>query len=203
MTDNPQVTVLSEARPALHYLTDCMRASLLITKLGISRLLSECNRIEVVTASVPPAGQLFDSGWGGRSGPCDDWVVHTIVEFLRTNHDGLVLFDDVVTSPTDQFLDKRPHPPYWYHDERVFWPVTNKAANFNDVEQVMAWGVSRHAIINFCIPPAGIQILNTTMKLSPDILNAIAASTTSLITSVYDGEGYMVWHREQSNAVGN
>jgi hypothetical protein len=194
------VTVGTRVEPAvaLPYLIERVSVSCVVESLGVDVIEKECGVITVVTSPTAPTHYDFNSGWGGGGiSACHDWLTGTVISYLRANPNGVVLFEDIVSSPTDRVIQDHAHPPYWCFEGRVFWPVVRTNAVFEGVRQAMSWAAARIEIILFskrAVPATtGLQ----TRLLSSDELQAIASSVTSLITDVYDWEGYMVWTRQR------
>jgi hypothetical protein len=194
--NEPAVVVSSpEREKALAYLADYLQGSPLVEGLGTAALSSECGGITLVTASEPPPGQDFSSGWGGKRTPCEQWLVTEIIRYLRDTPKSLVLLEDIVSSPSDPNLTAREHPPFWCYNNTVYWPISQAGADPHTVEQAMAWAVARRELVAFTKLPIDLPAPSGALSLSGEVFRQIVSSITRLVTDVFDWEGYMVWQR--------
>jgi hypothetical protein len=182
-----------ERDKALAYLVDCLKGSPLVERLGV--VFPECGDVTLVTATEPPPGQDFFSGWGSSS--CGQWLIEEIVRYQQDTPDSLVLFEDIVSRPSDSYLKNHQHPPFWCYGERVFWPVLPGEANRHSAQQAMAWSAGMRTIAIFSRLPAGFPLPTGTLVLSGEAVEQIASSLSRLVTDVFDGEGFVDWRRRQ------
>jgi hypothetical protein len=194
----PVVITSPNRERALAYLVECLSGSPLVRRLGA--VFPECGDVTLITASEPPAGQDFFSGWGGAS--CSDWLIEEVIRYLKRTPNGLVLFEDPVSSPSDPYLATHEHPPYWCYGDRVYWPVLAAGANYHTAEQAMAWSAGMRVIVAFSRLPREIPLSSGPLVFSDQALQEVASSLTRLVTDVFDWEGYMVWQRRDGCAIG-
>ena len=185
----------SDGASALAYLDESLQGSLLVNQLGIASFHSECGVIDLITDSTPPVGHDFFTGWGGQARPCDDWLIQETLDYLRNDSDAVVLFEDVVSSPSDPYLCRHPHPVYWQYHNRILWPVVTSSADYHSVEQAMAWSASIRTIVIFSRLPSDFSFPIGSQELPDRVFQHIATSIVRLMTDIFDGEGYMVWCR--------
>lgn len=189
----PQYIVSSPSRDkALPFISDRLGGlSLLAQHLGST--FPEQGDLTLVTASVPPAGADYFTGW--RTSSCSDWLYRDIAHYLTLRPNSIVLFEDFCSSPTDPDMITHEQPPYWCYQERVFWPVTSKGIALHTVEQVMAWSAGFIIIAGFSTFPTEYSLPLGNHVLSNMEFQHVTSSLTRLVTNVYDGGGYMAWER--------
>jgi len=181
------------------YISDRLKCSLFAEQLGA--VLVEHGSLRLVTASEPPAGIDYFTDWSKSS--CKDWLVDEIVVHMKLYPNAIVLFEDIVSSPTDPHLSAQAHPPYWSHQGRMFWPVVPKGITPSNVEKVMAWSAGTGTFSVFSTLPSDFTLTLGTHFLSHNEFQHIASSITRLVTDVFDGGGYLVWEREKLGSVGH
>src|SRR4051812_33543407 len=125
MIESSIVLSVADREPALAYLVDHLRGSPLVELLGIPTLLSECSAVTLVTSSEPPPGLNLSSAWGGKIAPPQQWLITEILQYVRKSTKSLVLLEDANSSPRDPYLATREHPPFWYCENTVYWPVND------------------------------------------------------------------------------
>ena len=190
------VQSVTNLKAALDYLVFRVEGNgAIATRFGIPTLYAECAGIDLVTSSAPPLNQDFFIAWGGEAGPCEEWLINEVLEFLAYDPRHVVLFDDYCSSPSDPGLMIREHPPFWSYRERILWPVTCESANNDSVEQAMIWAPGMYSIVNFCRLPTGLPSTMESRSLSDRDFVEIATSLNFLATDVFDGGGFMVWKR--------
>lgn len=190
----PQFVVSSPAREkALPYISDCLKGSLLTQQLGTA--FPEQGNLTLVTASVPPAGVDYFTDWSKSSST--DWLISEIADYLKLQPKSIVLFEDIVSLPSDTYLSTHECPPYWRYQERVFWPVTLTGNTQHAIAQAMAWSAGFRTIAGFSTFPNDRPLPVGAYWLSPVEFQNIASSITRLVTDVFDGGGYLVWHRAE------
>jgi hypothetical protein len=193
-----QLTVVissPEKEKALEYLALNLQGSLLLEALGPSVLKTECNRIFLVTASDPPPTQDWASGWGAKATLGEDWLIAEVLQYLQSNANGVVLFEDLVSLPGDPGLGSDKCPPLWVFEKRIFWPVLADGADYATVEKALAWSAAFRKIIGFATLPSRSSPTLETKVLSESVFRPLASSITRLVTDIFDGEGFMVWER--------
>jgi hypothetical protein len=184
----PSLTFSSPERAkAVSYLVDYGKGRPLVEALG--RVFPETGEVTLVTAGDPPEEDYF-SDLGRPS--CTDWLIEEISRYLRETPLGLFLFEDLVSTPSDPGLARGNPPPYWTYRNRVFWPVTPDRANYETVEQALAWAAPR-AIGAFTILPRSISRSSGPVALSEEEFQTIASSTSRIVVEVFDGGGFMIW----------
>lgn len=180
---------------ALTYLLDCLKGSLLMQQLGT--VFPEQGNLTLVSSSTPPVGVDYFTDWSKIS--CRDWLVDTISDYIKLGPNSIVLFEDLVSSPSDPYLSRNQHPPYWCFQGRIFWPITAESIIQHSVAQVMAWSAGMRTIAGFLTLPDNCSLAIETHLLSPVEFQQIASSVTQMATDVFDGGGYLVWKGDSTN----
>ena len=177
-----------------------LERSRLVRWMGLDRLHGECQNISLMTSPVaPPPDQDFNAGWGGSRLAPDDWLTDYTVSYVNASTNVLVLFEDLVSTPSDPVLATSSHPNYWYFEETLFWPTIAAAADRETVTQMKSWAAAINEIVILAKLPASLNGVATTRELSKVEMSEIAASITHVVTDVYDGEGYMIWERKSAD----
>jgi hypothetical protein len=187
---------------ALGYLAGHLADSRIVQYLGRDTLTSECETISIVTSSPHPGGARLDSGFGGQAAPCTAWLIQEAISYLQRTSDGVVLFEDLNSLPTDPYLTKRDHPFFWHYGDRLFWPVTALAADSRAVEQAKNWAGAMREVACFSKVPHNLNSVFETRSLTQDEFGFIASSLRAVVTDVFDGEGYIEWNRRQFKRFG-
>ena len=196
MSQPPIIISNPDSALAVAYLARHLGGSCLMNCFGMDILTSECKSISVATASPPPPGANFHSSIGGASGPCYAWLIQKAISYLQSGPSAVVLFEDLISSPSDEFLANRAHPPFWRYKERIFWPVLAAQANNHNVEESKAWTAGFRTIAYFVeVEPTIAPVLGT-RSLSGEELRKVAASLRGVVVDAFDGEGYIDWQRE-------
>ena len=183
---------------ALSYLVKHIDDSRLIEYFGSDILIEKCDSITVITASPVPQHTEYDSSFGGLAKPCGIWLNQKVISYLRSLPNALVLFEDPISLPSDTYVLTQDHPPYWHYKERMFWPVLSTRADYQNVEQSRAWVAGFREIALFTEAPPGLTSVADTCALSPEDFGIIASSLRSIVTDIFDGEGFMEWYRRAS-----
>lgn len=191
MIDSRFVVSSPDHETALHYISECLEGSLLVEQLGA--VFPEQGNLTVVTASVPPLGVNYFTDCCKSS--CTDWLIGVIADFLKLVRNSVVLFEDIITLPSDKYLSGRERPPYWCYQGRVFWPITQKGIMQHTVDQAMTWSAGFRTIAGFSTLATDYSLPVGTHVLSHTEFYHIAASITQVVTDVFDGGGYMIWGR--------
>lgn len=203
MSDTAVIVSKPNPAAALAYLADRLDGSPLYEFLGRETLAFQCARIAVITASLPAAGTSFDASFGGRAGPCDQWLAQTGVTHLRSAGSAAVLFEDPISSLSDPNLQADRHAPFWFYKERIFLPVLAEQANGDHVARAMAWVAGFHQMAYFVEVPTELRSAGKATSLSEAHFRTIAASITRIAIDIFDGEGYMEWVRAGSATQSN
>jgi len=198
MSKIPVILSTPDTNEALRYLTRHISDSRLIERIGTDVLATECDHISVVSSLQPLPGVGFDSSIDGKSGPVKLWLAERVMSYLCHGPTALVLFEDPISSPNDEFLNRQKHPPFWHHNGRIFWPVTTRVADYDYVERAMASVAGFRQIALFVESPFVADATLETRSLSPEEFEFIALSLRRIITDVYDQEGYLEWCRRES-----
>ena len=197
MSKSPIIISQVDSTVALDYLVKHLADSRLVQRLGRRTLTSECESMSIATSSPFPPEAKFDFGFGGEASPSRIWLIQEAVSYLQTTPNGVVLFEDLNSLPTDPYLTKRDHPPFWHYEGRLFWPVIAREANSRAVEQAMNWAAAMREVACFAKIRHDRSPVVETQVLSQDEFGFIASSLISIVTDVFDGEGYMKWNRRQ------
>ncbi len=195
---NKSSIIISEADPAiaLDYLVEHVADSRLVQYLGRDAFVSECENISIVTSSPYPREAKLGSSVGGLAEPCRLWLIQEAVAYLQRTSDGVVLVEDLNSLPSDPYLAKRDHPPFWHYEGRLFWPILPPEANCHAVEQMMGWATAMREVVCFSRVPYMLNLALETRSLAQDEFVFIASSLKSIVTDVFDGEGYLEWVRD-------
>ena len=189
------IVLTADREKALEYLENWLDVSPLVRQLGLGRLSSECGRLELVCGSTPPPSQDYSSGWGADGTLTTPWLTRQILDCLEHSPDSLVLLEDISSSPSDTFLTTRTHPPYLSFNGRVFWPIFDSIANADSIEKIRSWCAAFREIVIFTKFPVQLSRPLETSMLFEKAFESIAFTTSRIITDVFDGEGYLDWHR--------
>jgi hypothetical protein len=181
---------------ALEYLWQHLNDNPLITLLGSEFLVHQCRSVTTVTTMEPRSRVDFSKAIGGTMEPCYKWFDQRALSFLEKTADGVVLFGDFVSSPIDPVLETRKHPPFWQYENRLFWPVVSMEASQTHVREAQAWAAAMREMACFCRAPDHLRSNFVTRNLTVEEFRTMAFSVTSIVTDVFDGEGYMEWRRQ-------
>ena len=178
---------------AIAYLEEHIGDSRILEQLGTGPPLAEMGTLRIVTASpFPPLADLR-AQFGGKTGPCEKWLVQKAVDYLSCSLDHLVLFEDPVSAPTDSFALERNHPPFWTYEGRVYWPVLTD--DVESIERSKSWVAGFRDIVFFARLPFDRSSASCDRQLSEQEFGAIASSVTWIVTDVFRGQGYLEWQR--------
>lgn len=181
---------------ALPFLQSRLERSRLVRWMGVDRLSAECGNISLMTSQkAPQPNQDFYSGFGESMRAPNDWLTDYAVAYLKASPNGLVLFEDLVSSASDTCLTTRSHPHYWHFEGTLFWPATSSRADHETVKQSKNWAAAINEIVIFAKIPASLDDAVTTRQLVEQEVNEIAGSITEIATDICDSEGFMLWQR--------
>lgn len=193
-SDGIMVTAVDSAA-AFAYLKESMETSPMARAVGIERLQGANSLLRLVTFGSPPAGSCLSSEWGGRSGPCEEWLVDEATGYTEASMDAIVLFEDMTSSPSDPYLVERKHPDFWIYGGKLFWPASARFGGGEHIEAALSWSASRRitawftTVLAELLPPHGFP------RLSEESFSFLASHVSRLVTTVFDGEGFIVWER--------
>jgi hypothetical protein len=122
-------------------------------------------------------------------------LIQKAISHLRSAPNAAVLFEDPVSLSSDAGLARRNPPPLWEFGSRIFWPVLSTQADPGSVERARDWVAGFREIVCFVEVPRGLALRLESRVLSQEEFGFIASSLRSLVTDVFDGEGYMEWLR--------
>ena len=195
MIKTPAIISEVDTSAALGYLLKHVSDSRFVEYLARDALISECENISVVASLPCPRDAKYDAPIGGPVGSSGLWLREAAVAYLRGTPDGVVLGEDLVSLPSDPGLAKRDHPPFWCYEDRLFWPVLPSEATCDAIAQMMSWAASMREVVCFSKVPYKHNLALETRFLTQEEFVTIASSIKSLVTDVFDGEGYMIWNR--------
>jgi hypothetical protein len=152
----------------------------------------------IIAAPGMPELQDFRFGWGGNRGISVDWLVSEVLFHLRATRTNMCILEDVCGSSSEPDLAAGAAGPAWFHQDRVFWPITQNMATIELIKKAFDWGlVGRPALIAFCSEPRSTQDLAHTLEVPETLLEELANSTVRLVTDIFDEEGYLEWGTKQ------
>ena len=127
----------------------------------------------------------------------DAHVVEAIRSFLGARKGGICILEDAMGRPGDRGLQLNKSYFVTFQNE-VYHLLIGR--ELSDSEIVQSMSEAEHAYpplfgILTSLPDAGHTFF-TTHKLTPDILRVMAERTEKIIVGAYDGEGYLIWHRQ-------
>lgn len=189
MTGSQVVMSLPARHEAVDYVSEILEYSPLALRAG--RGFLEHGSITLVTASNPPSEIDYSSDLCIPS--CADWLIDNVVDYLKQSHESVVLFEDIVSSPSDAYFRAHDHPPYWCYQDRVFWPAKRIEATHHTVGQVMSWSGGFRVIAWFSRFVGDTTALSDSRVLSHTEMQQIASSISRVVTDVFGGGGYLVW----------
>ncbi len=194
---NKSSVTISKPDPmfAIDYLVDHFADSRIVQYLGRGALTSECESISMVTALPPRPGADWKTHGGGNAGSPRDWLIQEALSYMQRTPDGIVVFEDLNSSPSDPYLNTYKHPPFWHHEGRLFGPVLPVEVNRHTVEEAQNWGAAMREVACFSQVPRDLKSVFETRSLSDDELEFIVSSIKYILADVFFGEGYIEWRR--------
>ena len=195
MIKSPAINSEADTGTALGYLLEHVADSRLVQYLGRDALTSECKKISVVASLPCPCDAKYGSSIGGIAEPSRLWLIQEAVVYLQGTSDGVVLVEDLNSLPSDSYLANCDHPPFWCYEGRIFWPILPPEATCHAIEQIMGWATGMREVVCFSKVPYKLNLAPETRSLAQDEFVFIASSLKSIVTDVFDGEGYMNWNR--------
>ena len=195
MIRTPAINSAADTGTAIAYLLEHAADSRLVQYLGQDALISECESISVVASLPCPREAKYGSPIGGKAEPGRLWLIQEAAAYLQETSNGVVLIEDLNSLPSDPYLTKRDHPPFWCYDDRIFWPILPPEATCHAIEQMMGWATAMREFVCFSRVPYKLNLASETRSLTQDEFIFIASSLKTIVTDVFDGEGYMKWYR--------
>jgi hypothetical protein len=158
-------------------------------------LLRDSPLVQLPEAQFPAGGDF--SATRTDSSP-SQWLIGDVVKHVRTDARGIVLFEDIISSPSDAALvtPNSSRAPFWYFANRIFWPVMPAACDA-DVELSFAWRAGFRVIAAFGRLPHSISPTPKDLMLTESDLREIAGSLARIVVDLWDGEyrGFVSWQR--------
>lgn len=195
MIRTPAVNSPTDKGAALGYLLEHVADSRFVQYLGRDTLVSECESMSVVASLHCPRDAKYGSAIGGIAEPSRLWLIQEAVSYLQGTSDGVVLVEDLNSLPNDPCLANRDHPLFWCYEKRIFWPILPPEATCHAIEQMMGWAAGMREVVCFSRVPYELNSAAETRPLTQDEFIFIASSMKTIVTDVFDGEGYMKWSR--------
>ena len=191
----PAIISEADTGTAIGYLLEHVGDSRFVESLGRDALISECENISVVASLPCPRDAKYGATIGGLAKPSRLWLVQEAVRYLQGASDGVVLVEDLNSLPSDPYLTNRDHPPFWCYGDRIFWPILPPEATCHAVVKMMDWATAMREVVCFSKVPHKLNLAAEMRSLTQGEFAALASSLNSIVTNVFDGEGYMKWDR--------
>ena len=129
--------------------------------------------------------------------PFTSYVVFTIRSFLESDTERICIFEDAVARPNDSALKRRKSHFVTLQDE-VYDLLTKRESSDRDIEQAIKETGYDHPplICAMTSLPCEEHGFLARQEITSEILRVLAERTEKIIVGAYDGEGYLIWHRQ-------
>jgi hypothetical protein len=140
-------------------------------------------------ASPQSAIEAYGSGGVAIRSVTEDWLARQIQRFLIEDQNNVVIFEHAAASRSDPWLQKPRARPIFHHDEVYFPLFSNQATDIRSISNARNTAET-WLLLGFMTSFPDLSILVHEIDL--DAIQILARNTERIITSAYDGEGYII-----------
>ena len=171
-----------------------MRNSILLQDDCSTGSCLQLDKAKIVSAVDFDEAHSFMIGFGVNSSPCEEWLLDTILTFLRSEDSPVVLIEDFIASPGDPVLSRETTAPMWFYGNRVLWPIQKDMANVESCNNALAWAAGGPRMIFFCSPVdlSDLTIISDKFTVPENCLVQIKNHNKFVIIDAFDSEGYVM-----------
>lgn len=158
---------------------------------NVDDLLDDCR---IITAAQVSESHAFDDAIGGGASECTEWLVDTVVAFLKSELLPIVLVKDFVGSTCNSVFIKVIPDLFWTRNDKLYWPITKDMANVKDCMDVLSWAAGGPVVVFLC-SPVDLSDLPTNQRrlsLSESQANRFPNSVRHVILDIFDSDGCVV-----------
>ena len=148
----------------------------------------------------PPPISEWVSVEGGIAIPIPNtksFLVDAISGFFTSGTGNLAVFENSLASANDPIISETSSRVLTFRGE-VYHLLTPEEANPEKIVEAVDDAYSGPVFIGILssVPASSLVRLETTQELSGYLLDSIAGNVSKLVIGAYDGEGFLLWHRE-------
>ncbi len=121
-------------------------------------------------------------------------IVKLIIEHLQSSDRPIALFETMMRVGDDSPSMRR--LPVVTHKQEVYFSISPAQANLQGIEEVITFARHYPLIGGLALLYNCIEEFKVSREISPDQMEFIATNTLYIVFGAYDGEGYVVWHRQ-------
>ena len=125
-----------------------------------------------------------------EDGPSKKWLIDKLVEYLGTDKDRLVIFENAIAEPLAPYIQKDLTNVYFFEEEVYHALGAEDSSDKKHIEKVIRRAESYMLVGAMSFVPDKESIL--TKQLSLETIKAIAENTMAVISRAFDGEGYVI-----------
>ncbi|AGA24791.1 hypothetical protein Sinac_0349 [Singulisphaera acidiphila DSM 18658] len=154
-------------------------------------LLDNCR---IFSSAQVSESHAFGDDIGGRASECTEWLVDTVVAFLKSEMLPIVLVKDFVGSPSDPVFIKDIPDLFWTHNDKLYWPITKDMANVKTCRDILSWSAGGPVVVFLCSPVdlSDLPANQRRLSLSESQANRFRNSVRHVILDIFDSEGCVV-----------
>ncbi len=143
--------------------------------------------------------QTLKTESASRAFPEMDFFVAPIVQdFLAQSEQNICILEDIDSSPGDPGLTASGMPPmFTFAEVDVYFYIDRKRSTIDTISKVFSMVSPMWSTRAFLTSlPKELTLSEANQKMEMKDIEAIAQRTQKIIVGVYDGESYLVWHRD-------
>ena len=155
-----------------------------------------------ITAYLPKDNEklnIYQFGGGGiaKRNSSIECIIGTIEKFLKGGGNNVCLFEDALSTPDDQF-EKRNGVAILAFQDEVYFYIESVGVNKERIEYALTEAEQPNYFICALSSKPTEDFLNiNNSSISIDKIEKFARRTEKIILGAYDGEGYLVWHKQR------
>jgi len=123
------------------------------------------------------------------------FLVNMIREYLQKAKDNICIFENIIASKSDPWLESKKDNLFFYKDE-VYHVVSSKNLSTKYIDQAIHYANSIYHFLGVMSSlPIENQEATENNELSDIEWDIIVRNLKKIIVGAYDGEGYLIWKR--------
>ncbi len=133
----------------------------------------------------------YNSGGIASASMTENWLAQKIQNFLSSDENNTVFFEHALAKKNDPWLQESQVQAVFYNDEVYFPLFSNQVTDIECIKETKNAAETAWLLLGFMtsVPNSCLMI---TDAINLDAIQNLAQSTEHIITSAYDGEGYII-----------
>ncbi|HPD48629.1 MAG TPA: hypothetical protein PLY61_17215 [Anaerohalosphaeraceae bacterium] len=152
--------------------------------------LQEMRKATFLPEAIPRSAiEAYNTGGVAIRSVTEDWLARHVQRFLVEERNSVVIFEHALARRSDPWL-QRPRARPIFHNDEVYFPLFSSQAT--DIRSISKTRNTAETwlLLGFMTSFPNLSMLVDEIDL--DAIQILARNTEHIITSAYDGEGYII-----------